>query len=58
MRKPEHAERIRREDSRLDRRLMLESGDWQKWSDTEKDDTRGRALPEHMTAAIKGGAAK
>jgi hypothetical protein len=38
--------------------VILESNDWHKWSDVEKDDTRGRALPEHMTAAIKGGGAK
>ena len=55
MRKPEDAERIRQESQRFDRRLM-ESG--HPWSDIEKDDTRGRALPEHMTAAIKGGGAK
>jgi hypothetical protein len=56
MRKPEDAERIRQESQRLDRRMIFES--WQKWSDIEKDDTRGRALPEHMSAAIKGGGAK
>jgi hypothetical protein len=55
MRKPEDAERIRQESQRFDRRL-IESGP--PWSDIEKDDTRGRALPEHMTAAIKGGGAK
>ena len=55
MRKPEDAERIRQESQRLDRRLR-ESG--HPWSDVEKDDTRGRALPEHMTAAIKGGGVK
>jgi hypothetical protein len=55
MRKPEDAERIRLEDrERLDRRIMPE----RKWTDIEKDDTRGRALPEHVTAAIKGGGAK
>jgi hypothetical protein len=59
MRKPEDADRIRRTDKeRLDRRIMLESGDWRKHSEAEKDDTRGRALPEHITAAIKGGGAK
>ena len=59
MRKPQDAERIRQTDKeRFDRRLILGSGDWQKWSDLEKDDTRGRALPEHITAAIKGGGAK
>jgi hypothetical protein len=56
MRKSETAARIRQEDQRLDRRFMLESP--HKWSDVEEDDTRGRALPEHMTAAIKGGGAK
>jgi hypothetical protein len=58
MRKPEDAERIRQENQRLDRRLTLESGECGKWAEIEKDDTRGRALPEHMTAAIKGGGAK
>jgi hypothetical protein len=59
MRKPEDAERIRKTDAqRFDRQIILESGNWHKWSDIEKDDTRGRALPEHMTAAIKGGGAK
>jgi hypothetical protein len=55
MRKPEDAERIRFEDrERLDRRIMLE----RKWADIETDNTRGRALPDHVTAAIKGGGAK
>jgi hypothetical protein len=36
---------------------MHESSPSHKWADIEKDDTRGRALPEHMTAAIKGGLA-
>jgi hypothetical protein len=48
MRKPEDAERIRKTDAqRFDRQIILESGNWHKWSDIEKDETRGRALPEH-----------
>lgn len=51
-RTPEHAERIRREDAeRLDRREK-----WHQrppWGEVEKDDTRGRALPEHMEVAEK-----
>ena len=47
-RSPEAAARIRQDMQRLDRRLMNESA---KWSDVEKDDSRGRALPEHMQAA-------
>lgn len=29
-----------------------------KWAEVEKDDSRGRALPEHMEAAVKSGFAK
>jgi hypothetical protein len=52
---PENAARIRKDLERLDQRLMRGG---HPWADIEKDDTRGRALPEHMTAAIKGGGAK
>lgn len=55
LRSPEAADRIRLDRQRADRRLLAENP---KWADIEKDDTRGRALPEHMTAAIKGGGAK
>lgn len=52
VRTPEQAERIRQEDTRrLDRRE-----NWQQrppWAEVEKDDTRGRALPEHMEVAEK-----
>jgi hypothetical protein len=58
MRKPEDAERIRQENQRFDRRMMLESPPSAKWSDIEKDDTRGRALPEHVTAAEKARSGK
>lgn len=51
-RSPEQAERIRREDAdRIDRRER-----WHQrppWAEVEKDDTRGRALPEHMEVAEK-----
>ncbi|UPJ65279.1 hypothetical protein [Bradyrhizobium sp. 191] len=55
LRSPEAADRIRQERERLDRRLLAAEP---KWADIEEDDSRGRALPEHMTAAIKGGGAK
>jgi hypothetical protein len=54
---PANADRIRLDRQRLDQRLIHESGPFNKWAEIEKDDTRGRALPEHMTAAIKGGLA-
>jgi hypothetical protein len=44
-----------RTDRRLDRVLMREGA---AWSSTEKDETRGGALPEHMEAAIKAGVAR
>lgn len=50
MRKPEHAERIRRDLERADVRIRNENT---KWLTVEKDDTRGRALPEHMEVAEK-----
>lgn len=52
---PEAAERIRRDLQRPDQRLRFSAP---RWAEIEKDDGRGRALPEHMTAAIKGGGAK
>jgi hypothetical protein len=54
---PTNADRIRLDLQRLDQRMIHESSPFNKWADIEKDDTRGRALPEHMTAAIKGGLA-
>lgn len=52
VRTPANAERIRREDAeRLDRAER-----WHQrptWAEVEKDDTRGRALPEHMEVAEK-----
>jgi hypothetical protein len=54
MRTPEQAARIRKEDQRLDRQIMLNSGPHHKWADVEKDDSRGRALPEHYEAFEKG----
>ena len=50
---PERAAARRREDERLDRRMMREASPHQKWFDVEKDDTRGRALPEHLEAHEK-----
>jgi hypothetical protein len=51
---PEHAAATRKRDAeRLDRQMMLEALPYQKWSEVEKDDTRGRALPEHLEAHEK-----
>jgi hypothetical protein len=44
---PKHAASIRRDLERADHRIRQENA---KWLDVEKDDTRGRALPEHMQA--------
>jgi hypothetical protein len=44
---PKHAESIRRDLERFDHRIREGNA---KWSEVEKDDTRGRALPEHMQA--------
>ncbi|MGJ5203596.1 hypothetical protein [Bradyrhizobium sp. HKCCYLR20261] len=52
---PDGAARVRKDLERLDRRLMLQG---HKWSDEEEDDSRGRALPEHMTEAVATGRAK
>lgn len=49
--RPEVAARLRMELERADRRLTLGADNYSKWSDIEKDDTRGRALPEHMQVA-------
>lgn len=54
MRTPSQAARLREEHARLDQRMMRERA---KWSDVEKDDSRGRALPEHLEAAVKAGKA-
>lgn len=43
---PERAERFRKEDERLDQRLMRASP----WSSIERDPTIGGALPEHAEA--------
>jgi hypothetical protein len=49
------ADRSRQTDQRIDRVAMRERATWY---EAEKDDTRDRALPEHIDAAIKGGLAK
>jgi hypothetical protein len=51
----ERALRQRQEDERLDIRLLKSRTAWQ---ETEKDNTRGHALPEHIQGAIDGGKAK
>jgi hypothetical protein len=48
--RPEQTEWRRRENDRLDRQLMRAG---HRWYDIERDDTRGRALPEHMEVAEK-----
>jgi len=54
---PANAERIRQDLQRLDARLIQGAASYHKWSEIEKDDDRGRALPEHMEAAVKSGLA-
>lgn len=45
------AARFREHEHRLDRELLVHNP---KWSEVEKDDSRGRALPEHMEVHEKG----
>ena len=52
---PAGAAWIRAEEVRLDHRLLLGTP---KWSEPERDDTRGRALPERMEEAVKRGGAR
>ena len=47
---PQNAERLRRDFDRLDRQLTTGAPVHARWYDVEKDDTRGRALPEHLQA--------
>jgi hypothetical protein len=49
MRTSEQAERIRKDNERMDRRIMRERA----WREIEKDDSRGGALPEHLDAYDK-----
>lgn len=52
---PEIAKWLREErEKRLDRQLTLGAEPHAKWCEVEKDDTRGRALPEHLEAHAKG----
>jgi hypothetical protein len=56
---PQHAEKLRLERERMDQRfdqMMLRER--RPWYETEKDESRGRALPEHLHAAIEKGGAK
>lgn len=55
---PTNADRIRQDMQRLDHALIQGAAPHHKWADIEKDDSRGRALPEHMTTAIAGGGAR
>ena len=47
---PKRAARIREESKRMDYDIRRTS---HKWAEVEKDDTRGRALPEHLEAHEK-----
>jgi len=58
MKRPESARRLKEESQRLDLVIRHESGPHAKWYEHEKDDSRGRALPEHIDSARKGGLAK
>ncbi len=58
MKSPKAASRLKQESTRLDLVIRHESGAHAKWYDAEKDDSRSRALPEHIDAATKGGLAK
>lgn len=49
------ADRWRKEQERLDLRVKASRPTWY---EAEKDDTRGPALPEHLSEAIKHGGAK
>lgn len=46
MQSPRRAGRIREDQQRMDRELATRG----KWYEVEKDDSRGRALPEHLEA--------
>lgn len=48
MRRPEEAAYLRKQSERLDLRLMRESHPWR---EIEKDNSRGRPLPEHQEKA-------
>jgi hypothetical protein len=50
-----HSEALSREKNRLD---ALVNEDRMAWYEAEKDETRDRALPEHLDEAIKSGRAK
>lgn len=52
----QHAARMRQEQERFGRPETR--GEITKWYEAEKDDTRDRALPEHLDEAIKSGKAK
>lgn len=52
VRTPQQAEAIRKREQDLDRRLTRES---HPWYEVEKDESRGRALPDHMEENIKLG---
>lgn len=47
---PKHRERIRRDLERLDHQMREHNP---KWSEAEKDDSRGRALPGHLEAHVQ-----
>jgi hypothetical protein len=49
--RPEQMAKIRADRERLDHQIRERNA---KWAEVEKDDSRGRALPEHMEAQAKG----
>ena len=53
--RPDMAKARREQEDRLDQRI-LRAG--RTWYEAEKDDSRGRALPEHVDAALKNGGAQ
>lgn len=54
---PKNGDRIREDLKRADVALTTGASSHAKWAEIEKDDSRGRALPEHMDAAVKAGVA-
>lgn len=57
MLRPEQAARLRKAHQELEKRLDVKFLQ-PNWRDTEKDESRGRPLVEHVQAAIDGGKAK
>lgn len=54
-RRRSEADYLRREQQRLDRRILERQA---RWSESEKDETRSKPLREHLDLAIKAGKSK